>query len=478
MLRVLGRAPSLMILRPYQQDLVHRTRLEMRSAKAIIIQLCTGAGKTPTACEIIRLALEKNSKVLFMAHRTELLSQASQKLTQFGIAHALVKAGRPGNIHARVQVASVQTLVRRMQSFAGFSPQLVVIDECHLAEAASYKRILATMCQQSYVIGLTATPGRLDGRGLGKPAGNFDRILCGPTMEELIAQGYLVPLRFFSCEKQVDVSGIKLTHGDYNTKALTEMVDKPAITGDVIDHWQRLARGRKTLVFCVSIEHADHVAAQFRDAGIEALAVNGKWDDDLRAQAIADFERGGIDVLVNCQLFTEGVDIPAVSCIADLAWTQSLTRYLQRAGRGMRPYPGKSDCIYLDHANNLSRFGFPTEPREWTLAGAETKKKSQERALSVRVCPGCFAASPQGSQVCVDCGRPFEVKSKRDVDTVDGELQEVKPPTPEELAARAMRREQGRARTLEQLQEIGRRLGHAPGWAMHVFNARRKKEMA
>lgn len=459
-----------MILRDYQTSIVDQAREYMRRrVKAVIVQIATGGGKTPTVCEVIRMAVEKGKKTLFIAHRTELLLQASDKLTAFGVKHGLIKAGRAGDMRCNVQVASVQTLVRRLDKMH-FVPDLICIDECHLAEAKSYKDILKKY-PNAYVIGMSATPGRLDGRGLGKPNGNFDCIIPGPPMTDLIERGFLVPLRYFSSAHPIDTSGIHSSGGDYNLGELAEAVDKPAITGDVLDHWKRIASDRKTLIFCVSIEHADHVAKQFRDTGIAALAINGRWDADLRAQALSDFDRGAIQVLVNVQLYVEGIDIPAIGCIADLAPTQSLTRYLQRAGRGMRPFPGKENCIYLDHANNVSRFGFPTEPREWTLEGSESRKKSAERAESIRVCSKCFAASPARSIVCRECGKPFEVKP-RELEEKSGELVEL---TAVEIAKKRERQMQGRSQSLEQLREFAKQKRYSPAWAEHVWAARQKK---
>jgi DNA repair protein RadD len=462
-----------MILRDYQGAIVGEARGKMRQAiRSVIIQMVTGAGKTPTCCEIIRLAVEKGKRVLFIAHRTELLTQASDKLTAFGLRHGLIKAGRLSDLRHNVQVASVQTLVRRLDKFA-FVPDLVCIDECHLAEAKSYKEILKKY-PNAYVIGLSATPGRLDGRGLGKPTGNFDCIIPGPPMTTLIERGFLVPLRYFGAPNPIDTSGIHSSGGDYNIGELAAAVDKPAITGDVVDHWKKLASDRKTLVFCVSIEHAEHVADQFRKAGANALSVNGKWDSGLRAMAVNDFERGAINVLVNCQLYVEGIDIPSIGCIADLSPTQSLTRYLQRAGRGMRPYPGKENCIYLDHANNVSRFGFPTEHREWTLEGAETKKKSAERAKAVRVCLKCFAASPAYAKACGECGAVFPVKAREELEQRDGTLVEI---TPEELARKRERREQGMAQTREQLLAVARIKGWNPRRVDYILAGRERKKL-
>jgi DNA repair protein RadD len=465
-----------MILRDYQLAMVDQARHAMHSVRAVILQLATGGGKTPTACAIIKNSVDKQKHTLFMAHRGELLTQASQKLTLFGIEHGTIKAGKLGNLGHSVQVASVQTLVRRLEKtqFA-FTPDLIVIDECHLAEANSYKTILSRF-PAAYIIGLSATPGRLDGRGLGKPKGNFDRIICGPSMADLIAMNFLVPLRYFSAPNLPDLGDIKTQGGDYAQKPLAQAVDKPKITGDVVAHWKELALNRKTIVFCVSIEHADHVATGFREAGIKAISVNGTWAEDVRARALHDFEHGTVNVLVNCQLYVEGLDIPVVNCIADLAPTQSLTRFLQRAGRGMRPFPGKDHCIYLDHAGNVNRFGLPTDPREWSLEGAESKKKSAERALSIRVCPHCFSAQATGKSRCGNCGRLFPIEPRK-IAHEDGRLQEI---TPQMLAKRYLRREVGRADSLVGLIAIGRQRGYRDpeAWARYVMEGRQRKRQS
>lgn len=460
-----------MILRDYQINLVDQARTKMRTMRAVIIQMVTGGGKTPTVCAIIKRATDKGKKTLFLAHRTELLLQASDKLHAFNVPHGLIKAGRAGDINRAVQVASVQTLIRRIE-YIPFTPDLIVVDECHLAESKTYKVILDKY-RDAFVIGLSATPGRLDGKGLGKPKGNFDSIVCGPPMTELISKGYLVPLRYFAAPGP-DLSGVATTGGDYNIGQLEAVVDKPAITGDVVAHWKRIAPYRKTLIFCVSIEHADHVTAQFRADGVSAFAVSGKTHESIRAKAMEDFTRGAIDVLVNIQICAEGIDIPAIGCIADLAPTQSLTRYLQRAGRGMRPYEGKTDCIYLDHASNVARFGLPTEPREWNLEGAESKKRTTECALSVRTCVKCFAASSSRAKACIECGEIFPVKA-RVLDERDGDLVEL---TPEEIERKRERQAQGMIKDFTGLVEWAKKKRYAAPeyWAQKVIEGRQAKK--
>ena len=468
-----------MILRPYQQAMVDQAREAMRTDRAVILQLVTGGGKTPTACAIIKRAVERQRRVLFVAHRSHLLKQASDKLTAFDIRHALIKAGKPGNIAAAVQVASIQTLARRIDKIS-FVPDLICIDECHLSEAKTYKEMLAKW-PKAYVIGLTATPSRTDGRGLGRAhGGNFDRIIPGPPMKELIGLGFLVPLKYFIGEVTPDTKDIGTVMGDFHQSKLEAAVDKPAIIGDAIEHWKKEANGLKTLVFCVSVKHAHTIAAQFREAGVRSVAVDGTWDDEPRERVLADFEAGKIDVLTNCHLYTEGLDIPSVGCVIDMAPTQSVVRYMQRAGRGMRTHENKKHCIYIDQANNYFRFGLPIEEREWNLEGAESKKKNAERAQAITVCPRCFCAQLSGKPACQHCGNVFEIKSRK-VAQLSGTIKKI---TEEEAAAQraaaAARREVGFAATKGRaaLEEIARIRGYRPGWADRMLEIRGRSKYA
>ena len=458
-----------MILRPYQVDITNRAREALRASRGVVIQLPTGAGKTPTACHIIQRAVARSKNVLFLAHRAELIRQASDKLTTFGVEHGIIRAGKHMALRHQVQVASVQTLVRRLD-YVRFIPHLIFIDECHLSVAPTYKKILAEF-PEAFICGLTATPIRLDGVGLSRTeGGHFDTLICGPSFNELIADGYLVPMRCFTAEHQIDLSGIGAVGGDYNQGKLSATMDKPVITGDAVSHWLRIARGRKTLVFCVSIEHAQHVSAQFNASGVRSVAVDGNWTDENREGAIKDFESGKIQVLVNCHLYIEGLDIPAVSCIVNLAPTMSLSRFLQKAGRGSRPAAGKADCIFLDHGNDVSRHGIPTQDRQWTLNGRVKRKRSARNEISIRICPACFAANPGGTMVCRECGHEWEIEA-RQVETIDGELVEwVQPPKGPSPA----RIEEWKARTVEELEALGRQRGYANprGWAMIRHAAR------
>ena len=464
-----------MILRPYQIEITARAREALRIHRGIVIQLPTGAGKTPTACHIIQRAVARGKNVLFLAHRAELLNQASAKLTAFGVDHGMIRSGKHMAISKQVQVASIQTLVRRLD-YVRFVPHLIFVDECHLSAAATYHKILSEF-PLAYVCGLTATPIRLDGVGLSrKEGGHFDHLICGPTFKELIDGGYLVPIRCFTAAHQIDLAGVGAVGGDFNQGKLAAVVDRSTITGDALSHWMRIAQGRKTLIFCVSIEHAKHVSAQFNAAGISAIAVDGNWTDDNRQGAIRDFENGSIQVLVNCHLYIEGLDIPSVSCIVNLAPTMSVSRFLQKAGRGSRPAPGKTDCIFLDHGSDVSRHGLPTDDRTWTLEGRIKKKRATKNEVTIRICPACFAANPGGTMVCRECGHEWPIEARK-VETIDGELVEWLPipkgPSPARI-------EEWRARTVDELTALGKQRGYANAraWAEIRYAARLRSKGA
>jgi superfamily II DNA or RNA helicase len=461
-----------MILRPYQTAMTNQAREALRTHRGVLLQMPTGSGKTPTACHIIQRAVARGKNVLFLAHRAELLKQASNKLDAFNVPHGIIRSGKHMTLSKQVQVASVQTLVRRLD-YVRFLPHLIFVDEAHLSAAPTYKKILATF-PEAYVVGLTATPMRLDGMGLSRAEGcHFDHLITGPTFQELIDQKYLVPMRCFTAAHQIDLSGIGAVGGDFNQGKLAAVVDKSTITGDAVSHWIRIASGRKTLVFCVSIEHAQHVSAQFNAAGINSVAVDGGWTDENREGAMRDFEAGKIQVLVNCHLFIEGLDIPEVSCIVNLAPTMSVARFLQKAGRGSRPFDGKTDCIFLDHGSDIARHGLPTDERKWSLEGRIKKKRSSKQEIPIRICPACFAANPGGTMVCRECGHEWAIEA-RQVETIDGELVEWVRPPPGPSPARV---EEWQARTVEQLTELGRVRGYSnpAGWAHIRYQARMRK---
>ncbi len=452
-------------LRPYQCAGIASIREAFGALRkrAPLYVLPTGGGKSLTFSFIAHGAGAKGNRVYILSHRQELIDQISAALDLTGAPHGFIAAGYP-TLDAPVQIASVQTLVRRLDRVP--QPDLIVIDEAHHARAETFERIIREW-PRAKLLGVTATPIRLSGEGLGAI---FDHLITGPSMRELIEGGYLAPYRLFS-PPTVDASGLPKRAREFVTAAAEALVDKPAITGSALEHYRQHADGLPALVFCVSIQHAKSVADQFREAGYSAFSIDGTMERTVRRGVVEDFRDGRIKVVTSCEILNEGFDVPGAHVGIFLRPTQSLGLYLQQIGRILRPCEGKSHALLLDHVGNCYRHGLPDEPRQWTLAGDDGEAKRKPGA-GVRICASCFRALPSQAKTCSECGYEFPAKP-REIEQRDGELAEV---TPEMLARRAERREQGRAQSLEALREIERRKGFRRGWAEHVYHGRLAKQ--
>lgn len=452
-------------LRPRQLEAIEAVRAAYRAGhRAPVLVAPTGFGKTHTTASIVRAAVERGKRVWFMAHLREILEDTSKKLSAEGIGHGFILAGLPRDLGQAVQVVSVQTVVRRLDQVP--KPDLLIIDEAHLAVADTYRKVIEGTGRPLLLL-LTATPERLDGRGLGEIA---DVIVPTCSTADLIEEGLLAPIRYFAPQIQ-DLSRIGTVAGDYNRAELAATMDKPAITGSAVEHYRKLATGRPAIAFCCSIEHAEHTAAQFRAAGFRAVAVSGESDTNERRAALAQLKAGALDVVCNCALWVAGVDAPNVSCVILLAPTKSLTKYLQSVGRGLRTAPGKTDVIVLDHANLAMTHGLPTEPREWSLDGAKARgKKRDAQDIAVKQCPACFSVVRAPVMRCA-CGHTWRPQG-RVVEEVVGELAEIDPI----VLRRERAREQGSARTLQELIALGAARGYKNPrfWAERIFNARHR----
>jgi DNA repair protein RadD len=456
-------------LRPYQNTIIERARANFLVGKrSQLLVLPTGGGKTVCFSFMAARAIEKGLRVWILAHRVELLDQISRTLTSFGVPHGMVAPGYMGDRRKPVQVASVFTLVRRLDRYD--APDLIIVDEAHHAISESTWGRVITAFPNAKLLGVTATPIRLSGEGLGDL---FQSMVVGPSMRELIELGALSPYRLFA-PAGVDLSGVHSRMGDFVRGEIEAAMDKPSITGDAVKHYQKLAPGRRAVAFCVSVEHAVHVAEQFRAAGISAQAIDGGMDRTLRASVLSEFSKGRIQVLASCDLISEGFDVPAIEAAILLRPTQSLGLYLQQVGRALRTFPGKTEAIILDHAGNVARHGLPDEERAWSLDGSPKKKGAQKSEVPVKTCGACFATVHSAATHCA-CGFEFPVQ-RREVEHKDGELQEIDLAT----AVRQRRQEQGRAQTEADLVAIGRSRGmkRPELWARHVLRARAAKQGA
>jgi DNA repair protein RadD len=433
----------------------------------------TGGGKTVCFSYLTERLLTANLRVALLAHREELLEQISGTLTQFNARHGVLGAGASYDRQLRAHVASVFTLARRLDRVE--VPDYVIVDEAHHAIAGStWGKVIAAWRAANprlRIIGVTATPERLSGEGLGE---TFDTMVQGPTTAELIELGRLSPYRMFAPAQPVDLSGIGKRGGDFIRAASEAAIDKPKITGDAVAHYRKLCDGAPAVAFCVSVAHAEHVAEQFRAQGYRSTSIDGKMDKVMRRSLVQDFRRGAINVLTSCDLISEGFDLPGIVGAILLRPTHSLALYLQQVGRALRVAPGKDAALLLDHVGNSARHGMPDDPRAWSLLGRdESARKTKAGEAACRQCPQCFATSPAAAAKCRECGNVFPVQA-REVEQVDGELAEI------EVARmkREANRELGMSKTVEALVALGRMRGlkNPEGWALNVMRAREAKQ--
>lgn len=438
-------------LRDYQLDLVNRVSAALARQSRVLVSSPTGSGKTQLATHMVGGAAKRGRRVLFLVHRIELLTQASEAFDRQGIVHGHIAAGMPYNPHHSVYVGGIATVGRRLSTLPRFD--LVVVDECHHAAAKSWSDTLAALAPR-WTIGLSATPCRLDGRGLNE---HFDAIVEGPAVANLIERGFLSPFRVFA-PSGIDMTGARTLAGDYNKQDIAAAVDKPSITGCVLAHYRQLVPGKRAVAFCVSVAHAEHVALQFREAGIAARAIDGDMPPADRAQALADFEAGRILVLASVDLVSEGFDLPAIEAAILLRPTKSLSLYLQQVGRVLRPSPGKSEAVILDHVGNVARHGFPDDAREWTLEGITRRAGSGAADVPVKTCPSCYRVH-RPAAACPACGHSYAVEGRK-LEEREGTLEEVRRLTPAEkeaakVAEAAKRKREESGAGLSELIKIG-----------------------
>ena len=462
-------------LRNYQNDAVEAVRAAYRAgSRAPLLVMPTGAGKTVCFSYIASQAAAKGSRILLLAHRRELILQISKALNLWGIGHGVILPDRNETGHP-VQVASISTLARRLYP-GKYRFDLIVIDEAHHAVSGSQLGTILDAFPDAKRLGVTATPCRLDGRGLGVHAkGFFDALVEGPSVLELIEAGYLARPVVYAppAGQEVDLSAVKVTGGDYNLGQLAAAMDKTPLTGDAVAHYRRLCSGAPALAFCVTVEHAAHVAEEFRAAGYRAAMLDGKTPDHDRDRMIWDLGRGELDVLASCNVVSEGTDIPVVSAAILLRPTASYALAMQQMGRVLRAHPGKEKALILDHAGNTRRHGLPTEPGEWSLEN-RPRRKPGSSLYFVKDCPDCGTLLALSARTCPECGCVFEW-ARAEIEmpaTVAGDLEEI-----DAMAlARERRKEVAKAKSLDELREIGRARGYKAGWAWHRWEEKQREQ--
>jgi superfamily II DNA or RNA helicase len=335
-------------------------------------------------------AVTRGRRICILVHRVELIEQTSRTLGAWGIAHGIIAPDWPKS-SAPVQIASVMTLVRRLRSWKD-AFDFLVADEAHHAVAASWQTILDAY-PAARVLGVTATPERLDGRGLGE---FFEELVSGPSVAELTKLGFLAPAVIYAPQRKIDLSGIHTRGGDYDRGELEERMLSGGLVGDAALHYRKLASGVPAIAFCVGIKHSLATAEAFVKAGYRARHVDGSTPPAERRAAMAGLAAGELAVVTNCALISEAFDAPAVGALSIMRPTQSLGLHLQMIGRALRPSPGKDKAIILDHAGNVFRHGLPDQDRIWSLAAAKRKPPGRHDA-PVKRCPECRAIIPAGA---------------------------------------------------------------------------------
>lgn len=429
-------------LRDYQQLLFENCYKAFKKGyhSPLIVAPC-GAGKTFIFMKMLETASQKG-EVLILVHRKELLEQ-----------HYELIGDMPN-----VRLAMVMTEAKHLNEHS--KPNLIIIDEAHLAMAESYRKV--TDYYGSSIIGFTATPVRLDGKPLGDL---FDCLIEGVSVKWLIEHKRLAPYEYYA-PTLVDVSALKKQMGDYSVGDVEPLVMDRAIYGDVIKHYRKFASGKKTIAYCVSIAHSQRVAEIFNEAGIKAVHFDSNTPKAERKQIMQDFRDGKIQVLCNCMLIVEGISIDDCECCLLLRPTDSLALFIQSAMRCMRYREGKT-AVIIDYVGNYTRHGLPDDDREWNLCReVEHKPRYNEKGeFLIRECPNCYKVFKTAVR-CPYCGYEYPVTSKEIEQIKEIELKRI---TQAEREAEAKRKKQkrqevGMAKTRRELERIAKERGYKPGW--------------
>ena len=409
-------------LRPYQRDFIDAVRVQFanKNKRVVGVQPC-GAGKTIMTGWMIRESLKRNKKSIFFVHRRELIKQTSETFTRLEIPHGIIDAQSPMQLDLPVQIASVQTLARRLDKIP--APDFLICDECHHILANTYKKILDAF-PKAYLLGVTATPERMGGVTL---ADAFDSMVVGMTVNDLIQLGNLTKFKYYAPKVGIDLSGVRSNFGEYNQDDLAEVMSQAAIIGDIVNDYRNYADSLSAICYCVNVEHSKEVAQAFINAGISAAHCDGDTPTKQREQIVEDFRHGNIKILCNAELFGEGFDVPNMQAVILARPTKSLTLYIQQALRPLRPDPNNPNkvAVIIDHVQNYLIHGLPNMQHDWSLNPNDDKLKK---------CPQCGKMIKpvirNGKRFCPECDYEFvkgtgESPPPRNRDTVDGDIIEL-----------------------------------------------------
>lgn len=405
--------------REYQERAVKDATARLKKHRRVLLVSPTGSGKTVIAVKL--LLVLKPKRVLWVAHRIELLRQARAELIAAGVPKediGILSGTERSNEDARILIASVDMF--RTRPVGPLNPDVVVIDEAHRGAAKSYQEIIYAL-PKAKVLGLTATPWRLDGTPLGD---TFEEMVVAAGQSELILGGFIAsPITYgipHEKAKQL-VKGLSKSDGDFSGKAAGQRMMRGKLMGDLVSERQRLAAGRPTIVFAASREYGKKLVERFHKAGVSVAYLDGESFAEDRKAATSGLANGKVEVVVNVDVLSEGFDCPPVTCIVLARPTKSLTRFLQQVGRGNRPHKSQRPIV-LDHAGNCWRFGLPQSEREWSLDGRA--KAPGKGPAPIRVCVECEALIPAGARICPECGAEQPV-NEREQEEIDNELRRL-----------------------------------------------------
>lgn len=432
-------------LRDYQKELITDIIESMkRGNRKIMVQSPPRSGKTVVMAYIAKNATDKGNTVLFFSHRKEINEQVVNTFQRNGVDMNLVTIDSVGKISRRLEILT--------------QPSLILIDEAHHVKAKTYLKIIEHF-KDSVILMFTGTPVRLDGSGFDDIA---DDLIIGKSVKWLQENGNIAPFKYYA-PSLVDTTRLKKRAGEF-TKASIDESMKRVIYGDVIAHYEKLAKGKQAIIYTHSVEASENVSNAFKNAGYTSIAISGKTPPETRERAMRTFRDGELKIMVNCELFTEGIDLPNVDVCIMLRPTQSLSLYLQFAMRALNPRDGKT-AIIIDHVGNVDRHGLPNADRDWSLKGIEkTKKKTKLGEPTTRTCDDCYATFWSVERICPMCG--YENKpTKEEIEIIrEIQLEERR----QEVASKVETFvTSDQCQTVEELKEFAKQRGYKPGWVYH-----------
>ncbi|MES2709762.1 MAG: DEAD/DEAH box helicase [Verrucomicrobiota bacterium] len=449
-----------MQLRDYQTDLMTSLRQCMAGGvrKPLVVSP-TGSGKTNCFCHMAHGAHAKGNRCWIVVHRQELAQQISATLRAWNVPHGFIAAGFRAAPREPMQVCMVASLAKRLAGLD--APHLLIIDEAHHGISKTYLDIFVH-CQNARTVGFTATPERLDGRGLGDI---FGGIVMGPKVAWLMERGFLSACKYWAPPMVADYGAVSTSAGDYNQKEAAAAMCRADVTGDCVQHYLRLSKGLPAVAFCVNIGHSEMVAENFRAAGVPASVIHSGLSPEDRANAVKDLASGKTHVLTSCDIISEGFDLPVVTTAILLRKTQSLGLHLQQIGRVLRPHPSKTHSIVIDHVGNLLAHGCAEDEREWSLKSAKRRKSALSGPACVQ-CPECYAVHPRAPQ-CPECGHVRPAPPAKETVISNEELEEFRPEG--RVHGRELREAVSRCKTRADFAALGKAQGFRPGWAWHAW---------